>query len=187
MASEAGGQLGEMASPLRLSESLRSPHTQGQEGWEVCAQPGWRAAATRVSAGDQPSAQQRSPTRGGGGDRVGIRGQRTRITPCSVSCLRSQPCWPPLLLLPRSDPVMTPRFFCPQRTLLGASGGSLHLPGTPSISHRPFLQPHCLPGDSRARSLLSPGSSTQLGTSHTGMPGTVPSKGPSLASEVPQP
>ena len=163
-----------MASPLRLSESLRSSPTPGQEGWEVRAQPGWRAAA------EEPQAwRQRGPR--------GCWGQRTRIAPCSVSRLRSQPCWPPLLLRRRSGPVMTPHFFCPLHTLLGVSGGSPHLPGAPSISHRPLLQPHCLPGDGRARSLLSPGSSTQLGTSHTGMPGTVPSRGPNLASEVPQP
>ena len=85
MASEAGGQLGEMARPLHLSEPSRSAPHPGTGGMEVRAQPGWRAAAACVSAEGQPSALQRGPKRGGRGDRVGIRGQRTRTTVCPVS------------------------------------------------------------------------------------------------------
>jgi len=138
MASEAGGQLGEMASPLQLSEPSRSPPPRDRRDG--------KSAPSQASGKQQPAFQLGvSPRHSRGApsaeaeETAWVSGGRGRELPCAPfpdalhapapSCLRSQPRWLPLLgshhlLLLGSGPVMTPRFFCPLRPLLGV-GASL--------------------------------------------------------------
>lgn len=127
-----------MASPRRLSESLRSPPTPGQEGWEVRAQPGWRAAAARLPAEVSPRHSRGAPSVEAEGTAwvLGAEDQNRPVfrLPPEVSALLATAA-AAAAFRPSDDPPLLLSSAYPAGRLWGltpSSWGALHFPQAPS-------------------------------------------------------